>query len=92
MTLPYVLHAFRRLLLRCRLAKARWRRHRALARHTRKLATILRDEPAYVADALDMFFCQNIPIAAIAVRLAVPVEDVRDAFLRIIEHFDEDVR
>ncbi|MFT4055118.1 MAG: hypothetical protein QM681_11485, partial [Novosphingobium sp.] len=53
---------------------------------------ILRDEPAYVADALEMFFRQNMPIAVIAVRLGVPMEDVRDAFLRIIEHFDEDVR
>ncbi|MFC6622911.1 hypothetical protein [Novosphingobium panipatense] len=86
-----VLTAFRELLLRARGAHARWQRKRRLARHTRKLEAILREEPPYVAEAVDLFFRQKQPVPVIAETLGVDAEEVRDALLRIVEHFEADV-
>ncbi|MDH2129542.1 MULTISPECIES: hypothetical protein [Sphingomonadaceae] len=86
-----ILTAFREFLLRARGAHTRWQRKRQLARHTRKLEAILREEPPYVAEAVDLFFRQKQPVPAIAETLGVDVEEVRDALLRIVEHFEPDV-
>lgn len=81
-----------RLRLCGRKALAGYRRNRQIARHTRKLAALLREEPPYVAEALHLFFQDSLSITEVAARLDVPRDDVFDAFLRIIELFDEDVR
>lgn len=81
-----------RLRLSGRKALTRYQRNRQIALHTRKLAAILREEPPYVDEALDLFFRECLPITEVAARLDVPRDDVFDAFLRIIELFDDDVR